>query len=177
MTRGYYPALLALNVNSIVLFSAPWILDFILNREFIELGESLYTMVYVPGFLVLLMFTVGLGTLVFSPMWSLTDAGIVYSNKEKVSGTDQPVEGRAVGGRYTDFLRGYAGLGVVFSYIQFLSAYISEQTIPPNPIDILTFGIFFFGLPIFLLVAVIPSLIVLDTTQEHRIRFVRNLAS
>ena len=176
ITRGYYPSLLAININSIILFSVPWILNFILNREFEEFGGGLYTTTYVPAFLVLLMFTMGLGTLVFSPTWFLTDAGIVYSNEESVAGTDEPVEGRAVGGRYMDFLRGFAGLGVVFSYIQFLSVYISEQTIPPNPIDIIVFAVFFFGLPIFLLIAVIPSLIVLDITKERRIRFVRNFA-
>jgi hypothetical protein len=177
MMRGYYPALLAVNVNSIILFSAPWILDLILNKELMELGGLVYTMIYVPGFLVLLMFTIGLGTLVFSPTWFLTDAGIVYSNEERVAGTDQPVEGRTVGGRFTDFLRGYAGIGVVFSYIQFLSVYISEQVIPPNPTDVIIFLVFFLGLPIFLLIAVIPSLILLDITREHRIRFVRNFAA
>jgi len=176
MMRGYYPALLAVNVNSIILFSAPWILDLILNKELMELGDLLYSRIYVPGFLVLLMFTIGLGTLVFSPTWFLTDAGIVYSNEERVAGTDQPVEGRAVGGRFTDFLRGYAGIGVVFSYLQFLLVYVSEQTIPPNLIDVIVFLVFFFGLPIFLLIAVIPSLILLDITREHRIRFVRNFA-
>ena len=176
MMRGYYPALLAVNINSIILFSAPWILDLILNKELMELGGLVYSRIYVPGFLVLLMFTIGLGTLVFSPTWFLTDAGIVYSNEERVAGTDQPVEGRAVGGRFTDFLRGYAGIGVVFSYLQFLSVYISEQTIPPNPTDVIIFLMFFLGLPIFLLIAVIPSLILLDITREHRIRFVRNFA-
>ena len=97
------------------------------------------------------MFTMGLGTLVFSPTWFLTDAGIVYSNEERVTGTDEPVEGRTVGGRFTDFLRGYAGIGVVFSYIQFLSVYFGEQTIPPNPLDIAVVLLFFLGLPIFLL--------------------------
>ena len=176
MMRGYYPALLAINISSILLFSAPWILDLILNKELMEQAGSVYVQVYVPGFLVLLMFTIGLGTLVFSPTWFLTDAGIVYSNEKKVAGTDQPVEGRAVGGRFTDFLRGYAGIGVVFSYIQFLSVYINEQIIPPNPLDVIVFVMFFFGLPIFLLLAVIPSLIILDITKEHRIRFVRNFA-
>lgn len=176
MMRGYYPALLAINVNSIILFSAPWILGRILNEEWWELGGPVYSTIFVPGFLVLLMFTIGLGTLVFSPTWFLTDAGIVYSNKEKVAGTDQPVEGRTVGGRFTDFLRGYAGIGVVFSYIQFLSVYVSEQTISPNPIDLVTFLMFFLGLPIFLLIAVIPSLIILDIMKEHRVRFVRNFA-
>lgn len=135
ISRGYYPSLLAININSIILFYAPWILSSILNREFEEFGGGLYITIYVPAFLVLLMFTMGLGMLVFSPTWFLTDAGIVYSNEESVAGTDEPVEGRAVGRRFTDFLRGYAGLGVVFSYIQFISVYISEQTIPPNPID------------------------------------------
>ena len=176
MMRGYYPALLAVNINSIILFSAPGILALILNKELMELGGLVYSTIYVPGFLVLLMFTIGLGTLVFSPTWFLTDAGIVYSNKEKVEGTDQPVEGRTVGGRFTDFLRGYAGIGVIFSYLQFLSFYISEQIIPPNPVDVLIFVVFFFGLPIFLLISVIPSLIVLDITKEHRVRFVRSFA-
>jgi hypothetical protein len=174
--RGYFPALLAINISSIVLFSAPWILDLILNKELMEMRGLVHTNIYVPGFLVLLMFTMGLGTLVFSPTWFLTDAGIVYSNEERVAGTDEPVEGRTVGGRFTDFLRGYAGIGVVFSYIQFLSVYFGEQTIPPNPVDIAVFLMFFLGLPIFLLIAVIPSLIILDITKEHRIRFVRNFA-
>ena len=62
ISRGYYPALLAININSIILFSAPWILNSILNREFEELGGGLYTTTYVPAFLVLLMFTMGLGS-------------------------------------------------------------------------------------------------------------------
>jgi hypothetical protein len=176
MMRGYYPALLAININSIIMFSAPWILDLILNEELMELAGPVYTSIYVAGFLVLLMFTIGLGTLVFSPTWFLTDAGIVFSNEERVAGTDQPVEGRTVGGRFTDFLRGYAGIGVVFSYIQFLSVYVSEQIIPPNPVDTAVFLMFFVGLPIFLLITVIPSLIILDITKEHRTRYMRNLA-
>jgi hypothetical protein len=174
--RGYYPALLAANLNSIILFSAPWILDLILNKELMESGGLVYSTIYGPGFLVLIMFTIGLGTLVFSPTWFLTDAGIVYSNKEKVEGTDQPVEGRTVGGRFTDYLRGYAGIGVIFSYLQFLSFFISEKTIPANPVDILVFVVFFFGIPIFMLISVIPSLIILDITKEHRVRFVRSFA-
>lgn len=42
--------------------------------------------------------------------------------------------------------------------------------------DVIVFAVFFFGLPLFLLVAVIPSLIILDVTKEHRIRFIRNVA-
>jgi len=180
MIRGYFPALLAININSIILFSAPWILELILNEEFLEraLTDGVYSNLYIPGFLVLLMFTISLGTLIFSPTWFLNDAGIMYSNKEKVEGTPQLVEARAVGGRFTDFLRGYAGIGVAFSYLQFLLVYMNELMGPilANPINLIAFLVFFFGLPIFLLIAVIPSLIILDITKEHRIRFVRNFA-
>ncbi len=62
------------------------------------------------------------------------------------------------------------------SYLQFISVYISEQAIPPNPIDVIIFLVIFLGLPIFLLIGVIPSLILLDMTKAHRIRFVRNFA-
>lgn len=176
ISSGYYPALFAINLNSIILFSAQWILDLLLSTNLIEVEGLVYSTTYVPGFLVLVIFTIGIGTLVFSPIWFLTDAGIVYSNEERVAGTDEPIEGRTVGGRFTDFLRGFAGLGVIFSYIQFLTVYISEQTIPSNLMDIIVFAVFFFGLPLFLLIAVIPSLIILDVTKEHRKRFIRNTA-
>jgi hypothetical protein len=91
ISRGYYPALFSVNLNSIVLFSVPWILEFLLNKELVELGGLTYSTLYVPGFLVLVMFTIGFGALVFSPIWFLTDAGIVYSNQVRVSGTDEPV--------------------------------------------------------------------------------------
>lgn len=94
----------------------------------------------------------------------------------RVSGTDELVECRTVGGRFTDFLRGFAGLGVVFSYIQFLLVFISEQIIPSNPMDIIVFAVLFFGLPIFMIISVIPSLIILNVMKERRIRFVRDVA-
>lgn len=184
--RGLFPALLAININSIIYFSAPWVLDLILNTKveglpvYSPIFQSVYDLlVYYLGFVVLSMFTIGLGTLVFSPTWFLTDAGIVYSNKEKVAGTDQPVEGRTVGGRLTDFLRGYAGLGVLLSYLQLLSVrFFSEGVLQEfDPIGLFATITGFFGLPIFLLIAVIPSLIILDITKERRIRFVRNFAA
>ena len=95
MNRGYFPALLTININSILLFSVPWVIDLILNQEFLErelIYGSVYSNYYIPGFLVLLLFTISLGTLVFSPTWFLTDAWIMYSNKEKVAGTDQLIE-------------------------------------------------------------------------------------
>ena len=181
MIRGYFPALLAININSIILFSAPWMLDLILNKEFARrtlIYGSVYTNFYIPGFLVLLIFTISLGTLVFSPTWFLTDAGIMYSNNEQAKGTDQLIEVRTVGGRFTDFLRGYAGIGVVFVYLQFLLSYMAEIGGPvlANPINLIVFLLFFFGIPIFLLITILPSLIIFDLMKEKRLRFIRSLA-
>jgi hypothetical protein len=168
ISRAYFPALMALSINFIILFSAPQIFEIIVNPE---------AMGYMSGFIVLLMFTTGIGTLFFSPTWFLSDAGIVYSNKKKVAGTDQPVEVRTIGGRFTDFLRGYAGIGVVFSYIQFLIVYFNETTISIlNPAELIGTLVFFFGFPVFIFIAILPSLIILDVTKEHRIRFVRTVA-
>lgn len=174
ISRGWFPTLLAISINFIILFSTPWVLDLIL---YLELREGpVYSSVYMPGFIVLLMFTIGLGTLVFSPTWFLTDAGIVYSNREKVARSDQPVEGRTVGGRFTDFLRGYAGIGVVLSYLQFLSFFYIEKLLPIDPIGQIGVLVFFLAFPVFVLIATIPSLIVLDITKEQRIRYVRTVA-
>jgi len=168
ISRAYFPALMALSINFIILFSAPQIFELIVNAE---------AMGYMSGFIVLLMFTTGLGTLVFAPTWFLTDAGIVYSNEKKVLGKDQPVEIRTVGGRFTDFLRGYAGIGVVFSYLQFLILYFSETAISIlNPTELIGTLVFFFGFPAFIFIAIIPSLIILDLTKDQRIRFTRKIA-
>jgi hypothetical protein len=179
--RGYFPALLTININSIILFSFPWIIDLILNQEFLErtlIYGSVYTNYYIPGFLVLLMFTISLGTLVFSPTWFLTDAGIMYSHKEKVTETNQLIEVRTVGGRFTDFLRGYAGIGVTLSYLQFLLSYMDEIGGPilSNPINLGAFLLFFFGIPIFLLITILPALIFFDLMKERRLRFIRKIA-
>jgi len=42
--------------------------------------------------------------------------------------------------------------------------------------DVIVFALFFFGLPIFLIIAVLPSLIILNVMKERRIRYVRDVA-
>ncbi len=45
-----------------------------------------------------------------------------------------------------------------------------------DPIGQIGSLVFFFGFPVFVLIATIPSLIILDITKEHRIRYVRTVA-
>ena len=91
MFKGLYPALLAVNINSIILFSSPDLLNRILVPGLL-LDDVDFAIRYALGSIVLSMLTVGLGMLVFSPSWSLMDAGVVYSNQERVQGTGRPVD-------------------------------------------------------------------------------------
>jgi hypothetical protein len=60
ISREYYPALFAININSIILFSAPGVLHLILNPDVVGVESLVYSTTYVPGFLVLVMFTIGI---------------------------------------------------------------------------------------------------------------------
>jgi hypothetical protein len=102
----------------------------------------------------------------------------MYSHKEKEAEQNQLIEVRTVGGRFTDFLRGYAGIGVTLSYLQFLLSYMDEigGTIVGNPVNLVAFLLFFFGIPIFLLITILPTLIIFDLVKERRLRFIRKIA-
>lgn len=51
----------------------------------------------------------------FAGAWTLYEAGIGYSNKEKVKDKGVFIETRSVGGWYLQFLKGYAGIGVLLT--------------------------------------------------------------
>ena len=67
---------------------------------------------------------------------------------------------------------------MAFSYLQFLLSYMDEIGGPilTNPINLVAFLLFFFGIPIFLLITILPSLIIFDLMKERRLRFIRKVA-
>jgi len=165
---------MAFNIGFIILYSVPNIMDRIFSPYMIDLVPI--NMRYIAGNLFLMMFTIGLSMLVFSPGWFLIDAGIVCSTREYVRGKGRPVEARAVGGWFNDYLRGYSGFGVAVSYLQILVVYFNElisQGLTISPADLIGW----FGGPIYVIITVIPSLILLDLIKEHRIRYIRRLAA
>jgi hypothetical protein len=172
--QGYYPGLLAFNISSIILLLSPKIQNQLLTP--FMLLEAPLAMQYIAGSLFLLIFTILLSTLVFSPGWFLIDSGIVYSTEEQVRGTDKPVEARAVGGLFNDYLKGYSGFSIAFSYLQMLTVYYSAQLSGGYGIDIVDM-IGWFGLPVYVILTVIPTFILLDLTRDHRIQYVRRLAA
>ena len=171
--QGYYPGLLAFNIGSIILFLAPMIRNQLLTPGMLEEAPLVYQ--YIFENLFLLMFTIALSMLIFSPGWFLIDAGIVYSTEEQVRGTDRPVEGRTVGGVFNDYLKGYSGFSIAFSYLQILVVSYGDL-INVERVDIAQL-IGFFGIPVYVILTVIPTFILLDLTRDHRIQYVRRVAA
>jgi hypothetical protein len=170
---GYYPTLLAYNIGSILVISSPSILRRVLSPYMIS--EIPLTLQYISGNFILMMFTIGIGMLVFSPGWFLIDAGIVYSTRDHVEGTGRPVEGRTVGGWFNDYLKGYSGFGVAFSYLQIVFMFYNRIGGPFRTNIANLVG--WFGLPFYVMLTLIPGLILLDMIREHRVRFIRNMAA
>ena len=171
--QGYYPGLLAFNISSIILFLSPMIRNRLLTPGMLEEAPLVYQ--YIFENLFLLMFTIALGMLIFSPGWFLIDAGIVYSTEEQVRGTDRPVEGRTVGGVFNDYLKGYSGFSIAFSYLQILVVSYGD-IINVERVDFAQL-IGFFGIPVYVILTVIPTFILLDLTRNHRIQYVRRVAA
>ena len=140
-------------------------------------------MITIVAFVVLLSFMVLVGFGFFSPVWFLLDAGIVYSNQERVNNRvlEEPIIGRSIGDWYMYLLKGYAGISVFFGYFQLVNAYMSglasvqqnETSIYFSIINALIF------IPLVFLIAIssIPAFIILDKTKAKRIEYIRKWAN
>ena len=169
--KGIFPALLAIN------FSLMFALDYnIANEVVYNIGDisNMPRTVYIIAFLIILSITIIIAMGLFSPVWFLNDAGIVYSNQEKVrkKQLEQPIIGRSVGGWYMNLMKGYAGIAVIFSYYQLISIFLAEMSGPMLIPNLILF------LPMMFLISIvaIPAFILLNLTKEHRIRYIRKWA-
>jgi hypothetical protein len=172
--KGFYPTLLSINIGSIILFSSEEFFDRLLVPSLL-LPDVDFPLKFALGSLVLMMFTVGLSMFIFSPTWFLIDAGIVYSTNVYVDGKGVPKEVRAVGGWFYDYIKGYSGFSVVFSYLQLLLTYYYFELGRGYPVDILEI-VFIVGIPFFVTLLLIPSFILLDITKKNRSQFTRKIA-
>jgi hypothetical protein len=145
----------------------PGLLDWLLSESM--LAES-FMVRYSFGSVVLMAGTIGLSMAVFSPAYFLLDGGVVYSTVGRARGSGRPGEVRAVGGWFNDYLRGYAGLSVVFSYLLFVFRYVSTFEME------LVFVLFWVGLPFFVTVSTIPTFIYLDKARGRTMAYVRGFA-
>ena len=166
-TEGIFASLMAINLSLIL--TIPPIIS-------ISVGGTGGYIDDLNTFLALLMFTTGLASILFSTTWFLMDSGILYSNLKNSENTQKPVEVRSVGRWYGQFLKGYAGVSVVLSYIEFMRLFIPQLA---NDLSIPLFVmllIVFVPFPLIIVFPLIPALVISDRLKEHRIRFIRKKA-
>ena len=127
--------------------------------------------------LALLALMTGVSMGIFSSAWFLLDAGIVYTNKEKVKDTAHPTEVRSVGGWYNYLLKGYAGISVILSFYSFFW-YMFEVMEIAKGIEGMTimFIVFYPTLPLVISILCFPALILLDLTHNHRKKYILKIA-
>ncbi|MFX0073300.1 MAG: hypothetical protein ACFFAO_19650 [Candidatus Hermodarchaeota archaeon] len=169
--KGLFPALMALNFALMFAFT-DWVQTIATTNQ----GESGETTPMVT-LLALLALMTGISMGVFSSAWFLLDAGIVYTNKEKVKDLSDPIEIRSVGGWYNYLLKGYAGISVILSFYAFFW-YMYEIMEIGNRIDGMNimFIIFYPTLPLVIAILSFPALILLDLTHNHRKKYIRKIA-
>lgn len=172
--RGFVPGLLMINFAILLV---PFFSSFILYPHVAIVDPSGGSEVTFFAFIVLLLFTIILAALLFSGVWFLEDAGIVYSNKAKAEADDGVREIRSVGGWYYQFLQGYAGVGVVFSYIVIITNFWNSVLISVgDPSTLLLLSALIFPIPIYTTLACLPAVVLLDMITPHRNAYVLKIA-
>jgi len=129
---------------------------------------------YAKTFVVLLVVTFLIATILFSTTWFIKDSGILYSNKNHLNKTNNPPEIRSIGRWYGQFLKGYAGFSVIFSYFEFITIFLVETAGIGNLFPILL--AIFIPFPFFMIIPYIPTLIISDVIEQHRNNYIRKYA-
>jgi hypothetical protein len=166
--RGVFPGLMAMNLS---LFLVPLLKGIVIRSPLFSIrSEENITFL---SFIFILLITIGPATGLFAATWFLNDAGISYTNLRKAKKRDALIEVRGVGKWYMYAMKGYAGVGVIISFIAILLDFLNRSD---ELIFILSDAIFSFLIPFILMTAIMPSLLLLDYLKEHRIAFIRKWA-
>jgi hypothetical protein len=170
-SQGLFVSLMAINISLLLL--NPDTVRFAIG-DFNIPPEDLTPNEYIVGFVVLLMFTIAITNILFSPTWFLSDSGLTYSNKMNLEETSKPLEIRSIGRWYEQFLKGYAGVSVLISYVMFITIFFigTEHNLPLFIIAL----IMFIPFPILMIIPTIPALIISDKIKEKRSNFILNRA-
>lgn len=171
LSRGLFPSIMAINF-ALMLCTNEIVINFVLSTDMLMGGINPNS--YIAAFVILVGFLVGVGYMIFSPIWFLTDAGIVYSNLKDESSNYKPVEAKTMGGWYQILFKGYAGIGTFISFYLFIIALISNMT-PGNNSAYIGL-ILVVGLPFFAALATLPAVIILDRIRNLRNRYIRAIA-
>ncbi len=180
LKSGFYPVILAVNLSFI--FLTPEIISTILEADVItEIAISLRIPVFIRVLsqTVLLIFTFGASTVLFSPVWLLKDSGIVFTSSDKVENSNETLLIKSIGEWFQTLLKGYAGIGVIFTYVfviyDFVILFINNLGYSGNMLNIPSL-LLWLGLPFYLVFSMIPAIIVHDALKKRRLSYVRKIA-
>ena len=168
-SEGLFSALMTINLA--LLLTTPMIISLSIGFDPNSFIDDLTT------FLAFLMFTIGIASLVFSSTWFLMDSGILYSNLNRAKDNNKPAEIRSIGRWYGQFLKGYAGVSVILSYIDFLNLFVPQLAKDLSLTIFIMLLIVFIPFPLVMIIPIIPAFIISDRLKEHRIRYIRKIAS
>jgi len=157
--KTLFPAFFSVNLALMLVINE----DIVNNFIYIEKAGGEGVLITIG---ILLSITVGISMFLFSSVWFLIDAGIVYSNAEKVKNKRGLVEIRSVGGWYLYFLQGFAGIGLAFSFYIFIITMIQKGLLKGPELPL------FLILPLIITILSIPAVILLDITIEKRKKYI-----
>jgi len=165
--NSLFPALLAFNIG--ILLSDESILHDLLFVDTFNAGPAI-NQILTLLFLFPLVSGIGIG--VFSATYFLLESGIEYTNKErkKVLRGSFPTEVRSIGGFYLYYLKGYAGISVIFSLFSLIFSFFS--VIEGGNLAIYMINIILWPfIPFCITFFMVPVSIIQDFTYERRKKF------
>ncbi|MDH4214750.1 MAG: hypothetical protein OEV85_12610 [Candidatus Thorarchaeota archaeon] len=161
----FFPALMAINFSLLFVFT-PGVRELVVSADY--LSTAMATSWPIVALFVLLVLTVGIAVALFSAAWFILDSGIIYVSQND---SGEPIEARPIGGWYMGFLKGYAGIGVIFAFYSFVIEIMSSSTSVHWSVPTLLFP-----LPIIVMILAIPAVVLLKATHQRQIQYVRNMA-
>jgi len=171
--KSFFPIMLSINLTFMIL--TPDLNDFILSSEFISITASTAENLQKPlSLFIILPVSFSITMFLFSSIWFLKNSGILYSNKKKVESISEPYVIRSVGGWFHTILKGYAGIGVLFTYSLIIIDLVQSFLISVDTLILVLSLLLWFLVLIMLFLATIPSLILNEIIRTKSGDYVRN---
>jgi hypothetical protein len=161
----FFPALMAINFALLFIFT-PGVRELVVSADY--LSSAMEASWPIVALFILLVLTVGVAVAFFSAAWFILDAGIIYVSQND---SGEPIESRPMGGWFMGFLKGYAGIGVVFAFYSFVVEILSSSTTVHWSVPVLLLP-----LPIIVMILAIPAVILLKASHQRRIQYVQGIA-
>jgi len=174
--KGFFPSLMAINF-AILISDIQFIQDLLLSDSISGLGLGFLQIV---TFLLCVSITLIPSFSIFSGLWTLSDAGIVFSNKKQIEvrGKAIPHTVQSLGNWIKYLLKGYAGIAVIFAYYELVFLFLVNIGSSTSQIYLLIVNFYLFlGYILILPIVTIPVVIILDIMMDWRIRFIKKFAN